>query len=105
MRDGRLRRAVARGTAAARARGMTAPAHAARGDRWYLRPRVAFPVIGAMVLLTALLAPDQVAGRTGNSRLSTYSTEPQGAHLFYELAQRLGWHVEQRRTPELVSDP
>ena len=52
---------------------MTVPAHAARGDRWYLRPRVAFPVIGAAVVLTALLAPDQVAGRTGNSRLSTYS--------------------------------
>jgi len=83
---------------------MTARAHAARGDRWYLRPRVAFPVIGAAVVLTALLAPDQVAGRTGNSRLSTYSTEPQGAHLFYELAQRLGWRVEQRRTPELASD-
>ncbi|HVT39070.1 MAG TPA: DUF4350 domain-containing protein [Gemmatimonadaceae bacterium] len=84
---------------------MTTPANAARGDRWYLRPRVAFPVIGAMVLLAALLAPDQVAGRTGNARLSTYSTEPQGAQLFYQLAQRFGWRVEQRRTPELAPDP
>jgi hypothetical protein len=74
------------------------------GDRWYLRPRVVLPIIVALVLLTALLAPDQIAGRTGNSRLSTNSTEPQGAKLFYELAQRLGWQVEQRRTAELTPD-
>jgi hypothetical protein len=71
-------------------------------DRWFLRPRIVFPVIIGAVILVALLAPDQIAGRTGNSRLSTISTEPQGAKLFYELSQRLGWQVEQRRTPDVT---
>jgi hypothetical protein len=35
-----------------------------------------------------------IGGRSGDSRLTTYSAEPQGARLLYELASRLGWHVE-----------
>jgi hypothetical protein len=85
---------------------MTTPPPSQMGDRWYIRPRVVLPIIAALVLLTALLAPDRIAGRTGNDRLSTYSTEPQGAQLLYELAQRLGWRVEQRRIAELpATDP
>jgi hypothetical protein len=76
------------------------------GDRWYIRPRVVLPIIASLVLLSALLTPDRIAGRTGNTRLSTYSTEPQGAQLLYEMAHRLGWRVEQRRTAELPApDP
>jgi uncharacterized protein DUF4350 len=74
-------------------------------DPWFLRPRIVFPVIIGAVILVALLAPDQIAGRTGNSRLSTNSSEPQGAKLFYELSQRLGWQVEQRRTPDVTPSP
>ncbi|MFI5310899.1 MAG: DUF4350 domain-containing protein, partial [Gemmatimonadales bacterium] len=54
------------------------------------------------VVVTALLAPEQIAGRTGNARLSTFSTEPQGAQLFSELARRIGWRLQQRKTAEFV---
>ena len=74
------------------------------GDRWFVRPRVVLPIIAALVMITALLAPDQIAGRTGNSRLSAHSTEPQGAALLYELARRLGWRVGQRRTADVAPD-
>src|SRR5690349_8549699 len=45
------------------------------------------------IALAAVLTPEMVGGRTGDSRLSTYSTNPQGARLLYEVASRLGWRV------------
>ena len=85
---------------------MTAPMRPeANRERWYVRPSTVLPVIAALILLTALFAPDRLAGRTGDPRLSSYSAAPQGARLFYELARRLGWQVEQRRTPEFIAAP
>jgi hypothetical protein len=72
---------------------------------WYVRPAVVLPIIGVLVLFSALLAPDGIVGRTGNPRLSTWSTEPQGARLFYELTQRLGWQAERREVRGFGADP
>ena len=83
---------------------MTAPLPSRRA-RWYARPGVVLPIVSALVLLTALLVPEGTAGRAGDDRLSTYSTEPLGAHLFSELAKRLGWVADQRRTAELPPEP
>ena len=83
---------------------MTHPAGKS-APRWYVRPGVVLPIVGGLVLLTALLTPERVAGRTGDGRLSTFSTEPQGAQLFYDLVQRLGWQVDQRLTAEFAVDP
>ena len=76
---------------------MTAP-------KWYARPGVVLPIVGALILLVALIAPQARFGRTGSTRLTSYSTEPQGARLFYEMTQRLGWNVEQRKVAELSAD-
>jgi hypothetical protein len=84
---------------------MTAPPVAPANEPWYARPGVVLPIVAALVILAALFAPERVAGRTGDARLSTISTEPQGAALFYDLARRLGWQVEQRRTAVLDTDP
>jgi hypothetical protein len=45
------------------------------------------------VLAVALLTPEAV-GNSGDSRLTTESRGAYGAALFYELSQRLGWHVK-----------
>ena len=80
---------------------MTAPRAApAATPRWYVRPAIMLPIVAALIVLSALIAPQAKFGRTGDARLTTYSTEPQGARLFYELTQRLGWNVEQRQTAD-----
>jgi hypothetical protein len=84
---------------------MTTPPVSPASEQWYARPGVVLPIVAALVILAALFAPERVAGRTGDARLSTISTEPQGAALFYDLARRLGWQVEQRRTAALDSNP
>jgi hypothetical protein len=74
---------------------MTAPATpndkppGSRRKRW-----LALAAILAVIITAALLTPEVIGGRTGDGRLTTYSSEPQGAKLLYELASRLGWHVE-----------
>lgn len=83
---------------------MTTPPPVVQETRWYLRPRVALPAIAVVVLVVALLTPERIAGRSGDSRLSTFSTQPQGAQLLHDLAQRLGWHVQQARDAELRAD-
>ncbi len=83
---------------------MSGPA-AGAGARWYARPGLVLPLIGALVIAAALFAPEDVNGRAGDSRLTTYSAEPQGARLFYELAGRLGWRVARRTAPGLSPDP
>ena len=66
-----------------------------------LRPRVALPVIAAAVIVVALLTPEDTGGRTGDSRLSSHSTQPQGAAALYELAGRLGWQTSRRLTDSI----
>jgi hypothetical protein len=61
-----------------------------------LRPRIALSAIAVLIIIVALLTPEATGGRTGDARLSTRSTDPQGASVLYELARRLGWRVSQR---------
>jgi hypothetical protein len=79
---------------------MTAPAMPSAEGRTAgqrrLRRRLALAAILTFIVITALLTPELTGGRTGDARLTTYSAQPQGARLLYELAQRLGWHVDRR---------
>jgi hypothetical protein len=72
---------------------------------WYTRPRVVLTAAAGLVVLSALFAPNVEVGRSGDSRLTTYHTGPQGASLFFELADRLGWTLEQRLVPALPPGP
>jgi hypothetical protein len=74
-----------------------APAPPPRSE-WWARPRVVLPIVGALVVLVALLTPQPDAGRTGDPRLSSHLTGALGARLLYETAERLGWRVSQRDT-------
>jgi hypothetical protein len=59
----------------------------------------------ALIAIAALLTPEVVGGRSGDDRLTTYSADAQGARLLYELAGRLGWHVERWSAgPEVIAD-
>jgi hypothetical protein len=73
-----------------------APSPPPRQAEWWTRPRVVLPIVGALVVLVALLTPQPDAGRTGDSRLSTHHAGALGARLLYETAERLGWHVSRR---------
>jgi hypothetical protein len=61
-----------------------------------LTARIALPIVAAAIIIVALLTPEQTGGRTGDERLTSKSTGPQGAALLYELAARLGWRPAQR---------
>ncbi|HEY5219868.1 MAG TPA: DUF4350 domain-containing protein [Gemmatimonadaceae bacterium] len=74
------------------------------GGRWYLRPGIVLPIVGGLMVLIALFAPDAANGRAGNGQLTTFSSEPMGAQLYYELVERLGWTVERRTTSDLPTD-
>jgi hypothetical protein len=70
------------------------------------RPAITLSILAVIVLVVAVLTPEATTARSGDSRLTTYSTSPQGAKGFYELAGRLGWHVErqkERGTPSFDS--
>lgn len=71
------------------------PAPRANGD-WWTRPRVVLPIIGALVVLVAVLTPQTIGGRSGDQRLSTHLSGSLGAQLLYETAARLGWRVSRR---------
>ena len=73
------------------------PSVAGDPPRRLLRPRVVFGVLLVVVVLTTLFAPD--VGRTGDERLSSFSTEPQGAAALYQTAARLGWRPSRLTTP------
>ncbi len=62
------------------------------------------PIVAALIVLTALVTPQPTAGRSGDARLTTYSSAPMGGRMFMDLAQRLGWRAEQRRTPDWPAD-
>lgn len=72
---------------------------------WWVRPAIVLPIVGGLTLLVTLFAPVRVGPRSGDPRLSTYSTTPLGAGLLHELTQRLGWRTERRLRPELPPDP
>ena len=72
--------------------------------RWFARPPVMIGGAAVLLVLVALFAPDMTNGRSGDARLTTYSTAPQGAQMFYELAGRLGWSVSRRTTPDPAVD-
>jgi hypothetical protein len=64
------------------------------------------PVVFGLIVLVALLTPEEMRGRGGDARLTTHSANSQGARLLYELAQRLGWRVERwSAISVLPSDP
>ncbi|MBW8768913.1 MAG: hypothetical protein JF589_04070 [Gemmatimonadetes bacterium] len=67
-----------------------------RRSEWWARPRVVLPVVGALVVLVALITPQPDAGRAGDPRLSTHTAGALGARLLYETAERLGWQVSRR---------
>lgn len=71
---------------------------------WYARPVIVLPIVGALILAVALATPQPDAGRGGDPRLSTYSTAPMGGRIFLDLAQRLGYTTEQRRTADVATD-
>lgn len=87
---------------------MTAPAtsdDAGGVDRHRrLRRRLALGALLVLIVVTALLTPELTGARTGDQRLTTYSAEPQGARLLYELADRLGWRVERSNADTIVAD-
>lgn len=86
---------------------MTAPAtpNDSGGDRQRkLRRRMALGALLTLILVTALLTPELTGPRTGDQRLTTYSAEPQGARLIYEMAERLGWNVERSTSDTLAAD-
>ena len=73
---------------------MTAPT--SRKSR-FLRPTIALPVLGVIVLVVALFTPEPV--EQGRGSVSTYSRSENGGQLVYELARRLGWRVARRLSP------
>jgi Domain of unknown function (DUF4350) len=74
------------------------------GGHRYSRPRSILIAAGVLIAVYALLLPQLVNGRSGDSRLTTYSAQPQGARLLYELADRLGWTVSRRTVPTIPAD-
>ena len=73
--------------------------------RWFARPGLVLPIVAGLVVLSALLTPTFVTGRDGDSRLSSYNTEPQGARIFFETMARLGWQPEQHRSADSATSP
>ncbi len=84
---------------------MTAPRlPAQRKVAWYARPAIVLPIVAALIAAVALVTPQATTGRAGDARLTTYSTAPMGARMFWELAQRLGWRAEEDRAVDWVAD-
>lgn len=76
----------------------------AREAPWFTRPRIVLPLVGTLIVLAALLAPQATVGRGGDPRVSTYSNAPMGGKIFFETASRLGWNVVQNKSPALPAD-
>jgi Domain of unknown function (DUF4350) len=71
----------------------------ARGEprKSIFRPAITLSILAVIVIVVAVLTPEATTARSGDARLTTYSTSSQGAKGFYELAGRLGWHVERQK--------
>lgn len=65
-------------------------------------PRSILIALAAILVIVTLVTPEAPAASEGGR--STYSVGPGGARIAYDLARRMGWHVE-RRTTELDSAP
>ncbi len=77
----------------------------AKPPAWFARPRVVLPLLATLIGVGALLTPKSVTGRNGDERLTTYSSQPQGAKMFADFAQANGWTVERSRTDGYVLRP
>jgi len=64
-----------------------------------LRPSVILPILAGVVVVVALVTPEQVGSSEGRAGLSTYSTAAGGDRIFFELAARFGARVERRLSP------
>ncbi|NUP72283.1 MAG: hypothetical protein HOQ16_13785 [Gemmatimonadaceae bacterium] len=67
-----------------------------RGLDWWVRPRVVLPIVGAFVVLVALLTPQPELGRMGDPRLSSHLAGGLGARALAETAERFGFDVVRR---------
>src|SRR6059058_1705517 len=67
-----------------------------RGLDWWVRPRVVLPLVGAIVILVALLTPQPEVGRMGDPRLSSHLAGSLGARALAETAERFGFTVVRR---------
>lgn len=75
------------------------------GDRdWWTRPRIVLPLVGALVVLVALLTPQHEAGRAGDPRLSSHLTGPLGARVLSQMAERFGYSVVRRDDSPIPRD-
>jgi Domain of unknown function (DUF4350) len=54
-------------------------------------------LLGAVVVLVALLTPEAPVGNNGQR--TSYSTGPAGVRMAFELASRMGWRTERRIVP------
>jgi hypothetical protein len=70
--------------------------HSATERDWWTRPRVVLPLLGALVVLIALLTPQRFTGRDGDPRLSSHLAGSLGARVLAETAARFGYAVEMR---------
>lgn len=68
----------------------------ARGTEWWVRPRVVLPLVGAVVVLVALLTPQPSVGRTGDARLSSHLAGGLNARALADMAERFGFTVVRR---------
>lgn len=59
-----------------------------------LTPRVVLPLLALVLVATVVFTP--ATDRPGDARLTTRSTEPQGAQGLFEIARRIGWRPERR---------
>ena len=63
-----------------------------------LRPRIALPVLTALLVIAVLLTPE-TAPVVPDRRVTTYSSGPGGASGIYDVAKALGWSPRRRITP------
>jgi hypothetical protein len=63
-----------------------------------LRPRLALPVLTALLVIAVLLTPES-APVVPDRRVTTYSSGPGGASGIYDMAKALGWRSRRRVTP------
>jgi hypothetical protein len=78
---------------------VTAPSPSTpRPREWWTRPRVVLPIVGAIVVLAALLTPQVSVGRVGDSRLTSHQSGAMGARVLFRLAERLGFASSSRDT-------
>ncbi|MGH7653407.1 MAG: DUF4350 domain-containing protein [Gemmatimonadaceae bacterium] len=84
---------------------MTAPPPGERrAPPWYVRPKIILPAVVVLIIIMAATVRQNEFGRNGDQRLSTHSTSPMGAQMFYETVQRFGWTAVRWELPDLPPD-